>query len=148
MTKHAKLLTVLLGTLLAAACADPGPTLSVSDVQVVAPAPGRSATVAYMSVRNSGSEETTLLRVTSPDYESAELHETRIEDNVARMNALKKVVIAAGASARFEPGGKHIMLMQPVRAFPPGTMVSLTLHFAADSELVVEAPIATSINVE
>lgn len=85
--------------------------LVVSDLRLG----GASATMAaaYMTLTNNADETLTITAIESPQYEVAELHETRIENDIARMRPVSALEIPANASLVLEPGGKHLMLMRP-----------------------------------
>ena len=140
--------TSMLVALLLAACGDSGPPVSATDVQVVAPAPGRTASVAYFTLQNNSDSPSVLVAIDSKQFGNVELHETVLEDGVARMRPVGQVAVAPGESVAFTPGGKHVMLMQPEQAFTPGAQISLILRFAAGNELLVEAPLATRLQAE
>jgi copper(I)-binding protein len=125
-----KILTVLLLTL--GACAADEAPLVATDVVVKAPMPGRSMSAGYLTLRNNAETAITITRVTSPQFGSVEMHETRIEDDVSRMAALDEVTIPAGSSVSFQPGGKHLMLMRPV-----GQLDAVTLDFYAGDDIVL-----------
>lgn len=72
----------------------------------------------------------TIVGVASPAFAEVSLHETRIEDGISRMRALPELIIAGGASATLQPGGKHLMLMQPVRQLQPGETVEIEFRLA------------------
>lgn len=129
-----------------AGCGKSGPGLTVTDVQIVAPAPGRAASVAYLTIHNDG-DPAILTTVSSPFFARAELHETRLTEGVARMQRVTSVDIATGEAMRFEPGGKHIMLFDPASAPLPGKNVALHLEFASGEMLIVDAPLATRVDV-
>ena len=50
--------------------------------------------------------------VTSPEFGKVELHETTVEDGVARMRPLDSLVVPPGETVVLERGGKHLMLMR------------------------------------
>jgi len=145
--KIARLLLPVVGVIVLAGCDNPGPALSVSKIQIVAPAPGRSATVAYLTITNDG-ETAHLTGVSSPDFASAELHETSIKDGIARMQPVGELEIGAHASVELKPGGLHIMLLDPSSAPLPGKSVTLRLEFDSGDMLVVDAPLATRVDVD
>jgi copper(I)-binding protein len=117
--------------------------LAISNVRVFAPLPGRSASVAYMDIRNQSRLPINLNAVSSPDFARAELHETTISDGIARMQPLGSVAIAPGATVSFAPGGKHIMLIDPLKGLLPGASVRLELHYGDGALLLLTAPLQT-----
>jgi len=145
--KKIRYTALLFSFALLAGCGDSGPALTVTGVQIVAPAPGRAASVAYMTINNDG-DSAILTTVGSPFFSRVELHETLISDGVARMERLDSVEIAAGEAVHFAPGGKHIMLFEPASAPLPGKNVTLHLEFATGEMLIVNAPLATRIDVQ
>lgn len=79
----------------------------------------------FMSLTNNSDALVEITRVTSPQFESVEMHETVIENDIARMRALDNLALASGGSVVFERGGKHLMLMKPIGEFDS---VTLNLH--------------------
>lgn len=119
---------------LVAACSVGEAPLLASDVVVYAPKPGMHMSAGYLTLTSNGREAITITRVTSPEFESVELHESKLEDGISRMVKLSEVQIPAGGSVKFEPGGKHLMLM----GFR-GTSDRATLQFHAGETLVLTA---------
>jgi copper(I)-binding protein len=140
---------LLIGAVLVVAgCAGAEPPVTVTDVQVVAPPPGRDVSVAYMTIHNDGSEPVTLVDVGSPQFARAEMHSTEMSDGVARMRRLDQLSIDAGEQLTFEPGGRHVMLFEPVERSTPAAYVTLHLHFASDAIVMVDAPVSSRVEVE
>ena len=122
----------------AAGCDSPGgPPVVVANLVVTAPGAGMPMAAGYLEISNRSGEAIRINRVSSPEYGSVEMHETLIEDGVARMREIPILEIAAGDTVVFERGGKHLMLMQPV-----GTPETVTLNFYSDEVLLL------SINTE
>jgi len=67
----------------------------------------------------------TIVSASSPAYASVELHESRVVDGISRMRAVPELRIAPHATAALQPGGLHLMLMQPSAALPPGSRVTI-----------------------
>ncbi len=121
---------------LTACGAEPQPPLVASDVTVSGPMPRMKA--GYMTLTNNSDEAIVITRVSSPQFGRAEIHETVIEDNVSRMRPVEELTIAAGDAVSLEPGGKHLMLMQPVDS---PESVSLNLYTGDTLLLSVQADI-------
>ena len=115
-----------------AACGSPQPPLVAAGVEVTRPMPGRHMSAAYLVLANNTDGDTRITRVSSPQFASVQMHETTIEDGVARMRELEALVVPAGGSLTLERGGKHLMLMQ---ADDVGKGV--TLHFHSGDTLVL-----------
>lgn len=129
-------------------CSKPGPELSVSALQVIAPAPGRKASVAYMAIHNQGDTQAVLTDISSPHFARVELHQTVLKEGIARMEALGTVTINANSSTDFVPGGRHVMLFEPTRLLKPGDEVSLQFQFESGAIVIASSPLATRISVD
>ena len=117
----------------AAGCDSPGgPPVVVTGLVVTAPGAGMPMAAGYLEISNRSGEAIRIDRVSSPEYGSVEMHETVIEDGIARMREIPVLEIAAGDTVVFERGGKHLMLMQPV-----GTPGTVTLNFYSDDVLLL-----------
>lgn len=122
----------LLACALLAACADHGPPLAISNLTITPPVPGRGTSAAYFTLTNAGNAAVTVTRVASRQYDRVEMHETTLEDDIARMRQLEQLRLEPGASVTFERGGKHLMLMNPV-----GSAETVTLDFYSDADLLL-----------
>ncbi len=110
--------------LLLAACSQPQPPLVASDVEVTRPMPGMKMSAAFFVLTNNTDEPIRITSVTSPQFAAVEIHETTIEDGIARMRELDALVVPPSGSVTLERGGKHLMLMRPGEL---GDRVSLQL---------------------
>ena len=129
-------LIVLLLVLLAA-CGNDGPPLVASDVVVRQPMPGMQMTAGYLVLHNNSDEDIAIDRVASPQFGKVEMHETVIEDGIAKMSALAEIVVPAGSAVEFQPGGKHLMLMRPGDSLDP-----VTLEFYSDGAIVLTVSVS------
>ena len=77
------------------ACGAPQPPLVANDVEVTKPMPGRHMSAGFMTLMNNTAQDIRITKVTSPQYGLVEIHETRIEDGVARMRELDALVVPA-----------------------------------------------------
>jgi copper(I)-binding protein len=109
-----------------------GPPVVATHVVVTAPGAGMPMAAGYLEISNRSGTDVRITRVSSPQYGSVEMHETVVEDGIARMRAIPVLEIANGESVVFERGGKHLMLMQP-----QGTPEMITINFFSDDVLVL-----------
>ena len=119
---------------------DPAP-LTASDVTILAPLPGQGAGVAYLSLVNESDEAIVLTLVSSPDFAIVEMHATLIDGGIAEMHSVDSISIAAQSAVDFSVGGRHLMLMEPVRGYAPGDDVTLEFHYGSDGLLTLTAPL-------
>ena len=67
----------------------------------------------------------TIVSASSPSYGSVELHESRMVGGVSRMRAVPELRIAPDGAAVLQPGGLHLMLMQPTSPLKAGSRVAI-----------------------
>ena len=134
---------VLLAVSFGACGGAPQPPLVATDVVVTAPMPGTGMSAAYLSLQNHSNQTINISRVTSAQYASVQLHESTIEDGIARMRAVPELEIPAGKTVTLQRGGKHLMLMRPT-----GSAATVSLQFFDDNALVlsVETTIQSKTN--
>ncbi len=140
-------LTAALLVVLGACETAEGPPLTVSELQVYAPLPGQTMSVAYF-VLQAGPSAVTLREVSSPDFAAVEMHATIIGDGVAEMLPLDAVTVAEHSAVTFAAGGNHLMLKRPQEVVEAGDVVTLEFHYEAAGRdtrglLEVSAPLAT-----
>lgn len=116
--------SVLLLALLLAACGAPEPPLVVSELEITKPMPGMRMSAGFLVISNNTGETTRITKVSSPQFEAVEIHETTVTDGISRMRELDAIEIPALSSVVLERGGKHLMLMRPLNL-----QGSVTLQF-------------------
>jgi copper(I)-binding protein len=131
-----KYLFLLLALCVAACSGEAEPPLAISDVVVKKPMPGMRMSAGYFTLTNNSQEPIVITHVTSPQFGSVELHESVIEDGVARMVALDELALQPGTTAEFAPGGKHLMLMRP-----GDDLATVTLEFHAGDTVVLRVSV-------
>ena len=127
-------LVIILTAPLVAVFAMTGPAAApmVHDAWVRATAPHVTTAAIYLTLHNPGVTDQTLVRVSSPQARTLELHETTTDaQGVSRMAPLKEVIIPAGGKVALTPGGKHIMVYGLAQALVPGQELPLRLEFAS-----------------
>lgn len=104
-------LLLLLTAVVLSACGGGDQSPQISKARVVLPPPGMQMAAGYFELENPGSAPLRVLSVKSSAFKMAEIHQTVIEDGLSKMREVEDVVVPAGQSKAFEPGGWHIMLM-------------------------------------
>lgn len=103
------------------------PGLQVEDAWIREAPPGAMMTAAYARLRNAGKHALTLDRASSEDFGSVELHHTVLQDGLFKMQP-GRLTLPPGERGALEPGGWHLMLMEPVRPLKAGDRVSVMLQ--------------------
>jgi len=116
-------------------------SLQWQDAWVRAMPPGTTVAAAYGSVTNAGDAEITVVGVTSSLGDEAQMHDVIAEGDQRRMVQLNELTIGPGETLSFQPGGKHIMLMNVSEAPAEGTEVELCALSANDATDCTLAPV-------
>lgn len=124
--------TIVTLTLAAGCGGNEGPPVVATGVVVTAPGAGMPMAAGYLQIANRSGNDIRITRVSSPEYGSVEMHETVVEDGIARMRAIPVLEIASGETVVFERGGRHLMLMRPV-----GEPRTITLNFYSGDVLLL-----------
>lgn len=106
--------------------------------------PGAKSLAAYLELRNDCEAPVEVVDVESMDFGMPMIHRTVEEGGMARMRPAGKLVLAPGESLRFEPGGLHLMLMQPLRPLAEGDVARVRLVLADGRRLFAEFPVRRS----
>lgn len=120
----------------------------IGDLVVDHPAAKTTPTTAmtgagYVTITNNGDETDTLIAVEA-DFPRVEIHDTKVENDVASMFQVEGVVVEPGDTVKFAPGGKHIMFMGlEGDPFEEGETVDATLIFEKAGRLEVVFDVET-----
>ena len=117
---------IMLALLLAAAASAAQAQVKVEDAWIRSTVPGQRVAAGYMVIRSAAAA--TLTGASSPAAKLLELHETRMEGNVARMGAVPRLALPAGKSVELKPGGYHMMLIDLAKPLAKGDKVVLSLR--------------------
>ena len=110
------------------------------------PPAGLPMMAGYARISNPCKAPLAIVGAHSDAFADTSLHETRIEGGMSRMRATPALRLAPGGSAVLEPGGFHLMLMNPVKPLHAGDRVAIefTLEDGRRFSVPFEArPIAT-----
>lgn len=103
--------------------------------------PSEDITAAYFQISNNTEDDIELVAVET-SLGIAEIHETRIEDDVMRMRQVESIIIEADESLRLEPGSYHVMIMGLTSPLIEGEDVPLELIFASGTRIEVIARVS------
>jgi copper(I)-binding protein len=104
--------------------------------------PGSGPTsAAYFVILNQGSEADALVGAASEVASRAEMHETRIVNDVAQMVPVPRLDVPAGGRIEFKPGGYHLMLEGLNQDLKVGETIKLTLQFEKSGAITLDVPI-------
>jgi periplasmic copper chaperone A len=122
------------------------PDLHVSLVQASAPIAGASQLV--LTVENRGDGDDRMLGAESDAALAVEIHRTVVEaDGRASMRMLDDVIIPAGGSVAFRPGGLHLMLVVPDERVVVGGTFEVTLRFERTGPVTLTVPVVDLLDL-
>lgn len=105
-------------------------------------APPNSKTMAgFLVLKNTCKTSIKIVDVESKDFGMPMIHRSVLENGVSKMRDSGILEIKSGASLKFEAGGLHLMLMQPLRALKEGDKAGVRLVLADGSRVYSEFPI-------
>jgi periplasmic copper chaperone A len=156
--------SLLVVILLLTACAAPaaaGPKISVEnawarpaavgsmsatpDTQGMSDMSGMSASgtnsAAYFVIVNNGDEADTLIGASSDVASNTEMHETRIQNDVAEMVPIPRLDIPAHGQVEFKPQGYHVMLIGLNHDLNEGDTLKISLQFEKSGTITLDVPV-------
>ncbi|MDX1518813.1 MAG: copper chaperone PCu(A)C [Gammaproteobacteria bacterium] len=118
--------------------------LVISGARINESPPTIQVMAGYMTISNPTADDIEIRSLSSPGFERVEIHETRMENDVARMVRQESLVVEAGTSVNLEPGGRHIMFMDPEKPLRAGDRVTLFMQLSDGSEVQQEMNVVRS----
>lgn len=82
----------------------------------------------YGTLRNDSGRTVTIASASSPDFEMAQIHETREEGGQEHMQRIDPLTVPAGDRVALAPRGRHIMLMRPTHSLDKAQAIVVEFH--------------------
>ena len=101
--------------------------LVVSDGWIRPAPPNVPSMAAYLNLTNESDSDINIVGIESSNFSMAMIHETIIEDDVAKMQHMSELIIPAGETVKLTPLGTHMMLMRPIEPLSLGDITDLTM---------------------
>lgn len=106
------------------------PDIELSNPWSRATPAGAMTGAGFVIITNKGPGDDRLVSASSPIASRAELHETKVRDDVMTMRERSDgIVIPAGETIALKPGGLHIMFVGLAKPLVEGLSVPVTLTF-------------------
>ena len=109
--------------------------ISVADARLMLPAVKGNPGAVYFEVKNAG-EENRVLRAVSVAGAGSTMMHTKEMLEVAQV-----AVPAGGGSAKFEPGARHVMVMDLADTVTAGSQAEVTLTFVGGNKITFPAEV-------
>jgi len=133
------IVVILAGIILLSACGAPG-DIEVHDPWTRPTAQGENAAV-YFQIHNHSQNADELIGVSTNVTDNAEIHESKMENDVMQMNMISSVPLGVDEEVNFAPGGYHIMLVDINKEFKTGDHIGVILHFKNHEDIVVNVSV-------
>ena len=91
----------------------------------------------YFELHNHGSTPDELTSVSSDVADAVEIHESKMEGDVMKMEMMTSLPINAYADMTFEPGGLHVMLVNLHQELKLDDEFEIVLHFKDHEDITV-----------
>jgi len=88
--------------------------------------PGRMM-AGFMDLHNAGDQAIVLVDASSPQFGHVEIHTMVMEDGVMRMRRLDQLPIEPDQTVTLEPGGLHLMFIEPLDRIGLGELIEVDL---------------------
>ncbi|GJQ53203.1 MAG: hypothetical protein HKUEN02_20500 [Anaerolineaceae bacterium] len=138
-----KRIFVLLAVLLFCAACAPKTGIEVRDAWMNPASQGATGGV-YLTIHNYDKTDDALVGVSAEVSQAAEIHESKLENDVMRMRMVESAALPAGKSVEFAPGGWHIMLVNLARPLADGDTIEIVLHFQQHADILVSVMVHTN----
>lgn len=113
-------------------------SISIVDSWVRQPPPSARVAAGYMRIDNPTAAADRLLAVETDAAARVEIHEMEEVDGIMRMREVEGgLELPAASHVELEPGGYHLMLMEPREGLAAGQQVQATLVFEHAGEMPV-----------
>jgi len=95
----------------------------------------------YLTIRNGGAEEDTLVAVQTVIAGRAEIHDQMPDGDMVHMRLRERVVVPAEGTLVFAPGGLHVMLMELTAPVVAGDTLVVDFRFARGGTRTARVPV-------
>ncbi|MDH5710099.1 MAG: copper chaperone PCu(A)C [Gammaproteobacteria bacterium] len=116
-------------------------TLTFENVWIAEAPPSSSVMVAYMTINNASDQITKIISATSSSFKSISFHQTKHEDDMAKMEHMSTLTIPAKGNLVLKAGSHHIMLFNPVKKLKAGDQVVLDLKLENGDIINLNVPV-------
>ena len=120
---------------------DGKPGVDVTNGRLVLPAVKGNPAALYFDIVNNSDDYAVLRKAEVPGAKETSLHATMTANGVTQMGSIAPVNLLKGEPVKFEPGGKHVMVMGLEPAPKAGEMIEVTLTFAGGDKLSFDAKV-------
>jgi len=100
--------------------------------------PTATVIAGFFQLKNNAQQDDYLISASTPIAKRVEIHTHEMLDGMMQMKQIDRVKIAAQETVMFKPGGYHLMIFNPEKAYKQGERFPMTLTFQNAGEVQVE----------
>ncbi|KOO05933.1 copper chaperone PCu(A)C [Vibrio hepatarius] len=100
--------------------------------------PTATVIAGFFQLKNNAQQDDYLINASTPVAKRVEIHTHEMSDGMMHMKQIDRVKIAAQETVMFKPGGYHLMIFNPEKAYKQGERFPMTLTFQNAGEVQVE----------
>ena len=127
------------------AAEDANPTgLEVTNAKLVLPAVSGNPAAVYFSVTNAGERNVAIRSASVEGASNAQLHDTAEMNQEMVMGEMGPLMLSAGETAIFEPGGKHVMAFDIDPSLEAGGTTAMTLTIAGGKSVTTDVAVVAA----
>ena len=115
--------------------------LEVSNARLMLPAVSGNPGAIYFDVKNTGEKNYAIRRADVEGASSAELHGSMEMQGQMMMDGIGQVLVNAGETESFEPGGNHVMVFDLEPSLEAGGSTDMTLTVVGGKTMTVPVEI-------
>jgi copper(I)-binding protein len=121
--------------------ASAGDLLDITGSWIREAPPTSSVLAAYMTLRNRSDTAVNIISISSPDFAQVEMHRTVVEGGMARMLPVAVIEVPVTGELVLEPGGLHLMLIEPKHPLTEGDFVKLYMELGNGPCITLTVPV-------
>lgn len=130
------------GTADAPAETEANPTgLEITNARLILPPVAGNPAAVYFDIANKGAKNMAVRSADVADAKSAMMHDMMEYGREMTMAEMGPLMLRPGESAKFEPGGKHVMAFDLSPDMKPGAKTELTLTVAGGDKVSAEVTV-------
>jgi copper(I)-binding protein len=101
---------------------------------------------AYFLIHNHTPNSDELIGASSSISENVEIHQSKLVDDVMKMEMIQSLALAPGDEYSFEPGGLHVMLIGIKDELKSGDRFDLTLDFKNHEDITLQVEVTDQVD--
>ncbi|MEQ5786663.1 copper chaperone PCu(A)C [Erythrobacter sp. NFXS35] len=117
------------------------PGMTISNARMVLPPVAGNPAAVYFDLAYEGDRGLTIRKAEVAEAGSAMMHDYGEYDFKVQMMEALPIALTTGTKVAFEPGGLHVMAMEPSADLAPGDKVTVTLTMSGGATQVFQADV-------